>query len=230
MVNPNRFYTYAYLREDRTPYYIGKGIKDRIHNPLHNSIHLPPKERRLFLKQNLTEEEAFKHEKYMIAVFGRKDLGTGILRNMTNGGQGVSGRIVSAEHKQKMREYHQRVDHTELCPVFFNKENQSKSGKKGGSTTRKNNKGIFSPEYDRTSAAKEAGKKGGFVCRDNKLGMFGMSDEQKRLASIKGSAKVRSQRWRCKITGYVSNPCGLSNYQKGKGIDYKNKSLRERIM
>ena len=88
----------------------------------------------------------------------------------------------------------------------------------------------MSPEYDRTPAAKKAGKKGGSVCRDNKLGIFGMSDEQKRLSSIKGSAKVRSQRWRCKITGYVSNPCGLSNYQKGRGIDYKNKLLRERIL
>ena len=230
MVNPNRFYTYAYLREDRTPYYIGKGIKDRIHNPLHNSIHLPPKERRLFLKQNLTEEEAFKHEIYMIAVFGRKDLGTGILRNMTNGGQGVSGRIVSDNQKEKMREYHRRVSHKEITPKFFDKENQSKAGKKGGLATRKNDKGIFSPEYDRTPAAKKAGKKGGSVCRDNKLGIFGMSDEQKRLSSIKGIAKVRSQRWRCKITGYVSNPCGLSNYQKGRGIDYKNKLLRERIL
>jgi hypothetical protein len=230
MVNLNRFYTYAYLREDRTPYYIGKGIKDRIHNPLHNSIHLPPKERRLFLKQNLTEEEAFKHEIYMIAVFGRKDLGTGILRNMTNGGQGVSGRIVSDNQKEKMREYHRRVNHKEITPKFFDKENQSKAGKKGGFATRKNDKGIFSPEYDRTPAAKEAGKKGGSVCRDNKLGIFGMSGEQKKETSRKGSAKVRSQRWRCKITGYVSNPCGLSNYQKGRGIDYKNKLLRERIL
>jgi hypothetical protein len=230
MVNPNRFYTYAYLREDRTPYYIGKGIKDRIHNPLHNSIHLPPKERRLFLKQNLTEEDAFKHEIYMIAVFGRKDLGTGILRNMTNGGQGVSGRIVSEEQKKKMKEYHKTVNHKEISPQFFTKENQSKSGKVGGSTTRKNNKGIFLPEYDRTPAAKEAGKKGGSVCRDNKLGIFGMSEEQKKEISRKGSVAVRAQRWKCKITGYVSNPCGLSNYQKARGIDYKDKSLRERMM
>ena len=230
MVNPNRFYTYAYLREDRTPYYIGKGIKDRIHNPLHNSIHLPPKERRLFLKQNLTEEEAFKHEIYMIFVFGRKDLGTGILRNMTSGGQGVSGRIVSEEQKEKMREYHKRVNHKEVSPKFFDKEYKSKGGKKGGTTTRKNKKGIFSSDYDRTFSAREAGKKGGATQRDKKLGMFAMTEQEKKEASRKGIAAVMKQKWKCKITGYISSPSGLSNYQKGKGINYKDKSLRERIM
>jgi len=98
----NKYYTYAYLREDGTPYYIGKGKNERIDNPLHNSINLPPKERRLFLKQNLTEEEAFKHEIYMIAVFGRKDLGTGILRNKTNGGEGASGAVRSDDFKKKI--------------------------------------------------------------------------------------------------------------------------------
>ena len=100
------YYTYAYLREDGTPYYIGKGKAGRINNKLH-AIHLPPEEgRRIFLKQNLTDEEARKHEVDMIAVLGRKDLGTGILRNMTDGGEGCAGRVLSEETKKKLSEAH----------------------------------------------------------------------------------------------------------------------------
>jgi len=104
MVNPNRFYTYAYLREDKTPYYIGKGTGDRIYST--NRRNNPPKDksRIIFLKQNLTEEDAFRHEVYMIAVFGRKDLGTGILHNLTDGGDGASGYVFSEETRKKMRE------------------------------------------------------------------------------------------------------------------------------
>jgi hypothetical protein len=54
------------------------------------------------LKKNLTEEEAFRHEIYMIAVLGRKDTGTGILRNFTDGGEGTSGRVLSEKTKRKM--------------------------------------------------------------------------------------------------------------------------------
>ena len=105
MVNPNRFYTYAYLREDRTPYYIGKGSEKRAYKRKKGEIH-PPKDksRIIFLKQNLTEEEAFKHEIYMIVVLGRKDLGTGTLHNKTDGGEGSSGNICSQETREKMSE------------------------------------------------------------------------------------------------------------------------------
>jgi hypothetical protein len=104
MVNPNRFYTYAYLREDRTPYYIGKGSGRRVYSNKGRPCKKPTKDKIIFLKQNLTEEEAFKHEIYMIAVFGRIDLVTGILRNKTNGGDGASGYICSEETRKKISE------------------------------------------------------------------------------------------------------------------------------
>lgn len=81
-----KYYIYAYLREDGTPYYIGKGCRDRIHSKTHPGISLPPKERRTKLHTNLTNEEALDKEKELIALYGRKDLGTGILYNRTDGG------------------------------------------------------------------------------------------------------------------------------------------------
>ncbi len=102
------YYTYAYLREDGTPYYIGKGKGNRAYKKGNRVFSPPPKNRIILLKQNLTEEEAFRHEIYMIGVFGRKDLGTGILHNKTNGGDGVSGAKLSKteEHKNKISNSH----------------------------------------------------------------------------------------------------------------------------
>jgi hypothetical protein len=101
MVNPNRFYTYAYLREDRTPYYIGKGEGRRAYSKNH-SVFVPPEERILFLKKNLLEEDAYQHEAYMISVFGRKDLETGILRNRTNGGDGTKGMLLTETQRNEI--------------------------------------------------------------------------------------------------------------------------------
>jgi hypothetical protein len=103
MLNPQRFYTYAYLREDRTPYYIGKGQTRRLYQKDGKPCGVPKDRSRIIkLKHNLTEEEAFKHEIYMIAVYGRKDLRTGILYNRTDGGDGASGNIHSEETCKKM--------------------------------------------------------------------------------------------------------------------------------
>jgi hypothetical protein len=102
----NNFYTYAYLRENGTPYYIGKGkfrekMTQRI-NSKNKKINLPEENRRLILKTFELEEDAFRHEVYMISIFGRKDIGTGILRNMTDGGEGASGRVLSQQHKDRI--------------------------------------------------------------------------------------------------------------------------------
>lgn len=81
------YYTYAYLTNTGTPYYIGKGSGSRLYDHRGKNCN-PPKDRNriIKLKQNLTEEEAFKHEIYMISVFGKKCDGTGILMNIADGG------------------------------------------------------------------------------------------------------------------------------------------------
>tara|TARA_R100000315_G_C5217602_1_gene130260 strand:+ start:48 stop:1295 length:1248 start_codon:yes stop_codon:yes gene_type:complete len=86
----NRFYTYAYLRKvDRTPYYIGKGTGKRAYDRHTHRVKVPDdRDRIIFLKENVSEKEAWDYEREMIQFYGRKDLGTGILRNLSDGGEG----------------------------------------------------------------------------------------------------------------------------------------------
>ena len=155
------YYTYAYLRKDRTPYYIGKGKDDRVYTKNRKEIK-PPKDksRIIFLKKNLTEEEAFKHEVYMIAVLGRKDLGTGILHNRTNGGEGVSGSIRSENYKRKMSEAKKGKPRSEETRK---KMSEGRKGISPSKETRKRmseaNKGkVHSEETKRNLSEKHKGK------------------------------------------------------------------------
>ena len=110
------YYTYAYLREDGTPYYIGKGKGRRIFDKENRTSCSVPKDKKriIFLKQNLTEEQAFIHEIYMISVFGRKNNGTGILRNLTDGGEGFSSTAMKEfwekRRQKKLNEWREKYD------------------------------------------------------------------------------------------------------------------------
>jgi hypothetical protein len=109
---PNGYYIYSYIRNrnsciasEKTPYYIGKGIGCRAWR--HDSRDISPPEnentRIVIIAHNLTENEAFILEKKLIAKFGRVNNGTGILRNRTDGGEGVSGYRHTEKAKEKLR-------------------------------------------------------------------------------------------------------------------------------
>jgi NUMOD3 motif len=80
------FYTYLYFRQkDATPYYVGKGVNSRAFSPQHN-VPVPKDKSRILIQYWESEDKSLDMEEWWIALYGRKDLGTGILRNLTDGG------------------------------------------------------------------------------------------------------------------------------------------------
>ena len=161
------YYTYAYLREDKTPYYIGKGKGNRAYKKKRGKIN-PPKDksRIIFLKQNLTEEQAFRHEIYMIAVFGRKDLGNGILHNRTDGGEGSSGWVPSEETRRKISEASKGNTYMlgkTLSEETKRKMSETRKGKTHSEETKKKQSEVkkgktFSEEHRRNLSEAQKGK------------------------------------------------------------------------
>lgn len=60
-------------------------------------------------KDNLKENEAFDLEIYLINLYGRVDNNTGILTNLTNGGDGPSGRVATDKTKETASIIHKNM-------------------------------------------------------------------------------------------------------------------------
>ena len=95
----NRFYVYG-LFERGVPFYIGKGTRDRIKKhdkitrdgspyPVHCKIRkLNHKYESRILMDGLTDSDSLELEEATILLVGRRDLNTGPLLNLTDGGEG----------------------------------------------------------------------------------------------------------------------------------------------
>ena len=96
-----QFYSYLWLRVDGSPYYAGKGSGRRAFIN-HRRICVPKNKARILVFPMLNEAEALESEISLIDLFGRKDLGTGCLHNLTSGGEIPIN--LSPESHQRMSE------------------------------------------------------------------------------------------------------------------------------
>jgi len=99
-------YVYFWLRRDGTPYYVGKGKGRRGFVTSNHQICRPRDAVNILVQEYSSDQEAYEVEKFFIAFYGRKDLGTGCLHNRTDGGEGGAtrcGRKSSPETREKIR-------------------------------------------------------------------------------------------------------------------------------
>ena len=111
-----------WLRENGLPYYIGKGCRRRAF--VWQPGHWPPNDlSRIIIFSRKTEQEAFETEIELIRNWGRQDLGTGVLKNRTFGGENPpnhKGTKKSEETRRRMKENHvgnRGYHHTEETKV-----------------------------------------------------------------------------------------------------------------
>jgi hypothetical protein len=111
----NNWYVYRHIRLDKNePFYIGIGnkknyarayqIKPDRRNTIWNKIFSKTEIEVEIILDNLTKSQASEKEKEFIQLYGRKDLNSGCLCNMTDGGDGIWNCLRSDETKNKLRE------------------------------------------------------------------------------------------------------------------------------
>ena len=173
------FYVYVFLRAmdsvngpKYSPYYVGKGRGKRVYEKNGRTVPAPRDRSCIaFVEEGLTEAEAFSLEIYCIHTYGRVDLGTGILRNRTNGGEGASGLVVTEETRRKMSELKQGDKHPHWGKTFSAEVRKKMSKAK---------KGENHPNWGKTRSPE--------VCRNISEGQKG------RVQSVKTRQQISTAR------------------------------------
>ena len=139
MLEEKKYCIYRHIRLDKNSiFYIGIGNESRPfvkynRNKYWNNIINKTNYEIQILKKNLSLEQACELEKILISYYGRKDLGLGNLVNMTDGGEGLNGKLFSKEHRKKLciarkkritteeTKLKMKLNHRGKCPIYRKK-------------------------------------------------------------------------------------------------------------
>jgi len=231
------YYVYSYFREDFSPYYIGNRTKGRAYASANHRIKAPKDKSRIhILKNNLTEEKAYELEKLYILMFGRIDLGTGILRNLSDGGEGPVGYKTTPEQRRKIALSRMGEKHPlyNVSPSKETREKQSLSmkgkfvGEKNpmyNQTHTEENRRKISERHKGVPKTKEHRRKMSVAAKGKKKPP-GMAEKLKARAKKHkftykdGSIVVDSIPEFCRKTGYHAG--ALREVKKGKSSRHKD--------
>ena len=152
---PSDYYVYAYLRENGSPYYVGKGQADRawvVHHRGKKGVRRPAlnhPERIVIISYGLTELWSLALERRLIKWYGRKDQGTGILLNKTDGGDGPSGYRWSSEQRKR-----KSITQVGSKNNFFGKNHSMKTKEKWNKNPNRTRVGTLNTFFGKTHTEK----------------------------------------------------------------------------
>lgn len=152
--NGNKCYVYMHIREDNNqPFYIGIGSKPNFKRAFqssgrnffwHKIVNQYPCISNV-IYTDLSWKEACEIEINLISHFGRRDNNTGILCNLTDGGEGNLGTIFSEERKNKIskaltgkktsEEHKRKCRERRQTPETIEKIRKQKIGRKASKET-----------------------------------------------------------------------------------------------
>ena len=150
------FYVYVLFRETGIPFYVGKGCRDRMDAHLtpnwegrirnnyklaiikamqRSGLDVP----RVRVATNLSEADAFSIETLFIRAIGR--MPNGPLVNLSDGGEGPSGRTLSEAHKRSIRQAslgkkHSEASKKKMAESAKARVHQSRTGMKHSAETK----------------------------------------------------------------------------------------------